>query len=246
MPKRMRPVQADARIYGHWDWGRLARILLLDDRQYRDPQVCPKPGRGGSNTVTLKDCPALRDAHRSLLGSAQERWLSESWDAQKTWNLLGQQTLMAPFSWTDPGLPEGGTWWTDGWDGYAASRQRILDELATRKVKGAVVLGGDVHSHYVADLRQRGHEGPVVASEFCGSSITSPSMAQSRIDRALGFNPHVHYGRSDQRGYVHLQLTDKALTARLMAVDDALDPLSPVRVAARFAIDPGQAGIHKA
>ena len=47
--KSARPTGADMRIYGHVDWGRLARFHLLDDRQYRDPQACPRPGRGGSN-----------------------------------------------------------------------------------------------------------------------------------------------------------------------------------------------------
>ena len=58
-PKSARPVDADMRIVGRLDWGRLARIHLLDDRQYRDPQACPRPDRGGSNTVALAQCPAL-------------------------------------------------------------------------------------------------------------------------------------------------------------------------------------------
>ena len=48
-PHSARPRGADMRITGRLDWGTLARIHLLDDRQYRDPQACPKPGRGGSN-----------------------------------------------------------------------------------------------------------------------------------------------------------------------------------------------------
>ena len=43
-PRSARPIGPDMRIYGRLDWGRLARIHLLDDRQYRDVQVCPKPG----------------------------------------------------------------------------------------------------------------------------------------------------------------------------------------------------------
>ncbi len=58
-PKSARPVDADMRIVGRLDWGRLARIHLLDDRQYRDPQACPRPDLGGSNTVALAQCPAL-------------------------------------------------------------------------------------------------------------------------------------------------------------------------------------------
>ena len=56
-PKSARPRGPDMRITGRLDWGTLARIHLLDDRQYRDVQVCPKPNRGGSNTVALKSCP---------------------------------------------------------------------------------------------------------------------------------------------------------------------------------------------
>ena len=95
LPKALRPVDGAVRIYGHLDWGRLARFHLLDDRQYRDPQACPRPGRGGSNTVLLADCASLADPRRTLLGSAQERWLAESWSLDRPWNLLAQQTLMA-------------------------------------------------------------------------------------------------------------------------------------------------------
>ena len=140
------------RITGRLDWGRLARIHLVDDRQYRDVQACPKPGRGGSNTVALKACPELLDPQRTLLGSAQEQWLAESWDSTRPWNLLAQQTLMARYSWSDP-ADGAGTYWTDGWDGYPAARKRLLDAIVQRKVPGAVVLGGDVHSNYVADLK---------------------------------------------------------------------------------------------
>ena len=80
-PKAWKPTGADMRIYGRTDWGALACIHALDDRQYRDPQACPREGRGGSNSVRLRDCPELTDPKRSLLGAAQERWLAEGWDA---------------------------------------------------------------------------------------------------------------------------------------------------------------------
>ena len=258
-PKSARPVDADMRITGRLDWGRLARIHLVDDRQYRDPQACPKPGRGGSNTVALKDCPALLDPQRTLLGSAQERWLADGWDTTRPWNLLAQQTLMARFSWTDPGASAStasaasaassrGTYWTDGWDGYPAARRRLLDTVAQRKVPGLVVLGGDVHSNYVADIKADWDDpaAPVLATEFCGTSITSLSMAQSRIDAARGFNPHIRYARSDQRGYVRFTLDAKRLQAQLRVVDNALDPASGVATAASFVVDAARPGAQPA
>lgn len=242
-PKAWRPRGTELRLYDRYDWGTLARIHTLDDRQYRDVQACPKPGRNGSNTVPAKDCPALADPRRSLLGATQERWLAEGWDLQRPWNLVAQQTLMARFSWTDP-AQGGGTYWTDGWDGYAASRQRLLQGVAERKLPGAVVLGGDVHAHYVADLKTDYDDAkaPVVASEFCGTSIASNGMAQSRITAALPHNPHLHYARSDQRGYVSFTLGAKQLQAQLHAVLDPKNPTSEVNVAARFAVELGRPG----
>jgi len=245
-PKAFRPRGNDVRMAGRTDWGRLARIHALDDRAYRDPQVCPRPGRGGSNTVALKSCPELLDPKRTLLGAAQERWLAEGWDPQRGWNLLAQQTLMARFSWQDPASDP--TYWTDGWDGYAPARKRLLDSARERKVDNLVVLGGDVHSHYVADLKADFDDpaSPVVASEFCGSSITSQSLAQSRLDAALPFNPHIRYGRSDQRGYMRFTLQHELLQAQVCVVEKIDDPASAVRTAARFVVEGRRPGVQAA
>lgn len=242
-PKSARPRGPDMRITGRLDWGTLARIHLLDDRQYRDPQVCPKPNRGGSNTVALKNCPELLDPKRTLLGLEQERWLADGWDTARPWNLVAQQTLMARFSWTDA-ANGAGTYWTDGWDGYAPARQRLFDSIAQRKVGGVVVLGGDVHSNYIADLKLDfdNPASPTIATEYCGTSITSLSFPQSRIDAALGLNPHMRYGRSDQRGYMRFALDAKQLQAQLRVVDNALDPASGIATAARFTTEASRPG----
>jgi alkaline phosphatase D len=248
-PKAARPVDGGMRIVGRFDWGRLARIHLLDDRQYRDPQACPRPARGGgSNTVRLRECPALRDPKRTLLGDAQERWLAEGWSVERPWNLLAQQTLMARWSWEDPSSFHGGMYWTDGWDGYAPARNRLLGTVAERQVPGVVVLGGDVHSNYVADLKADYDDpkSPVVASEFCGTSITSLSLPQDRIDAARRFNPHVHHARGDKRGYVKLTVTAGETRAELRELDDALREDSAMRTGARWVVDAARPGVKPA
>ncbi len=238
---------AAMRITGRLDWGTLARIHLLDDRQYRDPQACPRPGQGGSNTVALKNCPALLDPRRSLLGLEQERWLADGWDLRRPWNLVAQQTLMARHSWTDPAAG-GGTYWTDGWDGYPLSRNRLLDTVAERQVPGVVVLGGDVHAHVVADLKADFDrpEAPTVATEFCGSSITSSGLPQDRIDAARPFNPHIHLSRGDQRGCMLFTLDAKRLQAELRVVDEVSDPGSAVRTGASFVVEADRPGARLA
>lgn len=235
------------RITGRLDWGTLARIHLLDDRQYRDPQACPRPGRGGSNTVPLKDCPALIDPRRSLLGAEQERWLADGWDLTRPWNLVAQQTLMARHAWSDPS-DDGGSYWTDGWDGYAASRNRLLGTVAERRVPGVVVLGGDVHAHVVADLKADFDrpDAPTVATEFCGTSIASNGLPQERIDAARPFNPHIQHSRSDERGCLLFTLDSKQLHAALRVVDDVSDAQSAVRTSASFVVDAARAGAVRA
>ncbi len=237
-----RPRRADMRIVDRFRWGKLATLHLLDDRQYRDPQACQPAGRGGSTMVRLAECPTLRDPARSLLGAAQEKWLADGWDLERPWNLVAQQTLMARFSWRDPAVEP--LYWTDGWDGYPAARQRLLDGVAARKLGGVVVLGGDVHAHYVASLKQDFDDAAsaTVASEFCGTSIASRSQSQARIDTARSFNPHVHYGRGDRRGAVVFDLDAKHLQARLLSVDDDQRADSSVSTLASFVVEAGRPG----
>ena len=231
------------RITGRLDWGTLARIHLLDNRQYRDPQACPRPGQGGSNTITASDCPALLDPRRSLLGAEQERWLTQGWDLHRPWNLVAQQTLMARHSWTDT-TDGGGTYWSDGWDGYPLSRNRLLGTVAERQVPGVVVLGGDVHAHVVADLKADFDrpDAPTVATEFCGTSIASHGRPQDLLDMARPFNPHIHLSCSDRRGCMLFTLDAKRLQVALRAVADVNDPASAVRTSASFVVEAERPG----
>lgn len=250
VPKAMRPVGPDMRIHHRLDWGRLARLHALDSRQFRDHQVCLPFGRtGGSSVVDAAGCPALKDPQRSLLGQAQERWLSEGWDLQRRWNLLAQQTLMAPLDHADPSAPpEAVRTWTDGWDGYPAARRRLLGEVAGRRVPNVVALGGDVHAHYVSALQAdpADAKSPVVASEICGTSISSLGPEEKRTQAQLARNPHLLHARGGRRGYVLLNIDGQRLQADLMAVADAADPASAVGVDARFVVEAGRPGPQRA
>ncbi len=111
-----------------------------------------------------------------------------------------------------------------------------------------MVLGGDVHANYVADLKvdYDDAKSPVVATEFCGTSITSEGMTQSRIEAALPFNPHIRYGHADQHGYTRFTLDAGALQAKLRVVDDVLDAQSAIRTAAEFVVEAGRPGARAA
>jgi alkaline phosphatase D len=241
-PKSARPAGPDMRIYGHLDWGRLARIHLLDDRQYRDLQACQPASRARVSVVRASECRELGDPKRSILGAAQERWLADGWSPDRPWNLVAQQTIMSRFAWggssDDPAL------WTDGWDGYGPARARVLGTAAARGVGGLVVLGGDVHAHFVSPLKldYGNPKSPAMGSEFCSTSIASRGVPQWQTQVLMSLNPHLVYGRSDRRGSVQFGLDAKSLQADLRGVDDALDPASAVRSLARFVVEAGSPG----
>ncbi len=254
MPIRLVPRPGEAhdfsnlRIYDRMEWGLLAQFHLLDNRQYRDYQACQRPGRGGSNVVTAR-CTDRLASTRSLLGAQQESWLTEGFARSRArWNLLAQQTLMAQSLHVPPAQSrEDDRFWNDGWDGYPASRDRLLNGMKKHRLANPIVLSGDVHTFYAADLRQdfsrlASDDNPVVATEFCGTSITSRSRAQSITEQIVASNPHLHYGRSDRRGFLFMELTPSSSTARFQALDDVSREDSGISTLASFVVESGRAG----
>jgi alkaline phosphatase D len=246
LPARMRPEGPDMRLYTQLGWGQLGRFFLLDDRQYRWWQACVRRGRtGGSNTVDVAHCPSLEDPRRSILGPAQERWLDGALaESNARWNLLAQQTRMAQFD-QKPG--PGRRAWTDGWDGYPAARRRLLDSVVARQVANPVVLGGDVHLFNVCDLKRDFDDpaSPVVASEFVGTSITSQGPSQAQLERYLPDNPHMKLIDSRYRGYVRIEVTQKALRADLRAMASVQTAAAPCTTLASFEVVDGKAGAER-
>jgi alkaline phosphatase D len=227
-------------MYARTDWGRLARFHLVDGRQYRTPQACPRPGRGGANYVTGA-CRDLFARDRTMLGAAQERWLADGLrQTPDRWNVVGEATLVAP-----AGVGEGDErlYWTDAWDGYQAARDRLLGAVADAGARSTLMISGDAHTNYVADL-WRGSE--IVATEFCGTSITSQGRPQSQTDEIRASNPHIHLADSERRGYVVFDVEPARVRARLRVVEDVRDRDTGVETLATFTVRAGQPGAHRA
>jgi alkaline phosphatase D len=236
------------RIHDRYDWGRLARFHVLDDRQYRSYHACQPPDRGGSSSVT-SSCAERTQPERTLLGREQETWLAEGFASSNArWNILAQQTLMAQCSQV-PAHAEGeGRYWTDGWDGYPAARARLFDDIVKYRPANPLVIGGDVHTFYAADLKRDFFQpasaaNPVIATEFCGTSVTSSSRPQARTDQYLVDNPHIRFGRSDRRGWVMVEMTPQRTTTHFQALDNVHDANSGFATIARFVVEDGRAGV---
>ncbi|WP_292931184.1 alkaline phosphatase D family protein [Noviherbaspirillum sp.] len=242
---------AQMRIFDRYDWGRLAQFHVLDDRQYRTYHACHHPGRGGSASVTAS-CTERMDPARTLLGLEQEAWLAEGFAKSRTrWNFIAQQTLMAQASQVPIAKEGDGRFWTDGWDGYPAARQRLFDSMLKHRPANPVVLSGDVHAFYASDLkpdfnRPDSADNPVIAAEFCGTSVTSSSRPQSRTDQYVAQNPHMKYGRSDRRGFVMMEVTPARTQVRFQGLDDVRNADSGISTIARFVVEDGRPGVIKA
>jgi alkaline phosphatase D len=233
------------RINQRYPWGRLLRFHVLDTRQYRDPQACRAAGATSPGAMSPQQCPALLGPARSMLGTAQEQWVEQglAQDAASAarWSVIAQQTLFSQRHDKPPRQAVN----SDTWDGYPAGRQRMLDTVRRSAPRNTVFVGGDVHQNYVckvlADFSDAAS--PVIASEFCGTSISSVSNAvQSRVQEIVDANPHILLGRSDKRGYSVVEVTPERWTTTLRAVDDVARADSGISTLARFVVEDGVPG----
>jgi alkaline phosphatase D len=242
VPASFRPRGPDARIYGQYRFGDLVDVTMLDGRQYRSQHACLP----GTSTSPLVDCAERHSPSRTFLGSAQEQWFAERMrTSDALWSVVAQTTLVAEVD-RKPG-PEHG-YWMDGWDGYTASRTKLVDALAAQRHRNAIVVGGDVHAFWASDLRRDFAErhAAAVATEFVGGAITSQGSSPATIAALLAKNPQLRYGRADRRGYGILTLERSGASVEFRAVDDEKDRQSAVRTLARFAIENGRPGVREA
>ncbi len=245
MPLRreMIPFGPHARLYTRVAFGNLATFHVLDDRQYRSPQACPRLGRGGSNVVDAAECTALADPSRTMLGAEQERWLEAGLRGTRAkWNVLAQQTTMAQFD-QKPG--SGRTAWTDGWDGYPAARKKLVDSLADNKVANPVVIGGDSHCFWANEVKLDYDDAraAVVATELIGTSITSPPPAFDKFEVYVRDNPNVKFFESRHRGYVCADILPGRMESRFQIVSDVADPKATRSTLRTAVIEDGHAGV---
>ncbi|MDB5945656.1 MAG: Alkaline phosphatase [Ramlibacter sp.] len=237
---------AEMRLYSEYRFGRLATLQLLDTRQYRDPQVCTPGGKLGSGIVNPPACPAWDDPGRTLLGTAQERWLDQALSVRNDgWSVIAQQTL---FGARDLQSAGGASFWNDGWDGYAAARSRLTGSLQRHQVANAVLLGGDVHENWVGHVKAdyRRPDSAALGVEFCGTSLTSRSGTNERVRQRLAGNPHFVFAEAERRGYGVAEFTPGQLATKLRVVDDVTRRDTRIETLASFNVQAGRPQLERA
>jgi len=233
---------AEMRIFSTVRFGTLASFYLVDDRQYRTPQVCNRDGKTGSSNVDPAQCAEWLDPGRTLLGTAQERWLDDAFaHGSARWNVLGQQTL---FGARDFRQGRRQSFWNDGWDGYPAARARLIASMRKNALANPVVLGGDMHQNWVGHVKAdyADPKSPAIGVEFCGTSITSRSDG-GQVEAQLAKNPHFVFADAERRGYGIVELTPKILSTSLRVVNDVTVRDTSIATLAKFSVEAGRSAI---
>ena len=235
------PVGPDMRLYRRLAYGDLLDINVLDTRQYRTDQPV-STGEYPRNPKAL-----LPDA--TMLGPEQERWLLGNLDASATtWNVIAQQVMMADtyFPVDNGKVPD---FADDTWSGYPAARERILRHLHEASIRNPVVLTGDIHSAWAADLRLDFSEpgAAAIGSEYVVTSVTAGGKTRSTRGNAyMAEYDYIKYFDGRRGGYTLLEATSELWRADYVVVDDMEDPASGVTHTATFVTEAGTPGVQRA
>jgi alkaline phosphatase D len=241
MPVRIPDVTKRRENQRAFRFGDLAELVMLEERlSARSEQLAatvPTPfGNGFVQTG------AFADATRTLLGTTQEAWLGERLRTTPArWKLLGQGVMFAQLKLQGAPLAQGGGVFlnSDQWDGYQPARDRVYDIFKGTSqhapVNNCVVLTGDIHSSWAADLSQdpnnpntaTGGYNPTTgegsrAVEFVGTSVSSPGANDPTGSTAAllrSINPHFKYINLTQRGYLLVDITPQRVVGEWWFVD---------------------------
>ena len=231
LPLRLsRPDGPEMTLYRDATFGDLARLYLLDERQYADEPPCRD-----EVASDFGDCAARLGGDRAYLGDEQEAWFTEASGAGGVaWNLIGNPTAIAGINSGTAAKPQ---YYLENWNGYPGARRRFLQGLSGDDVANPVMLTGDWHAGMVADvhLDPEDLDTPVVAVELMTPAISSMIDALPREA-----NPQIHHA-VDRHGYTTLHIEPERLTATFRVLDDVSKADTGITTDSTWQITAGEA-----
>ena len=260
----VRPVDVNKPRDNHrgFAYGDLADLLMLEERiNARSEQLTTAvhPTAFGAGFATTD--PGYGDPARTLLGDAEETWLiNRLRTTPAQWKLLGQGVMFAQLKApgsnqaTDPGLYFINS---DQWDGYEPARNRVFagiqGDASNPQVKNVVVLTGDIHSSWAADLHPNPYNPAVynkttgagaLAVEFVGTSVSSPGIDTDTTGAVAGaikfYNPHFKYVQLTRRGYMLMDVNRDRVVGEWWYVDTVATPSNIETFATAFEVRAGE------
>ena len=259
------------RTYRALRWGRLAEMLLLDTRQYRDPEV-PANTRIfdllDAQDTSLPPGEQMFAPGRTTLGAPQKRWLKRRLRrARATWRLVGSSYDMAPWKIVDRDTPElraanpdlqrnGGIYVSnEAWDDYQAERRELMEHIARHAIPNVVVCSGHTHFYKVSDIMPDFDDpaSPITAMEFVTGSLTADpdprTIAPEDLLHAaetlmLAANaPYLRQIDLLNQGYTLVEVTPEEVRVDFRVLD-TFDPNAEASTFASFRVVAGRPGIE--
>ena len=239
MPLRVSafPSGSHMRLYRRLQFGSLIDLSVLDTRQWRSDQAC---GDGARTNCAERLAPT-----RTLMGAEQERWLFDNLATVKArWTVIGQQVYS--FAYDRARANPDAQYSMDKWDGYAAARQRLYSRLYETHAPNPIVLSGDVHQHYGADLKMdfTDPQSVTVGTEFTNTAVTTNgdgSDVGGFWEATKADNPHIKY-HSNRRGYIACTATPSQMRADFKILDKVSVPDLPARIGGSLVVQAGRPG----
>lgn len=254
------PLDGGTRIYRSVRWGKLAEILLIDCRQYRDDKVESLANFGDPGIEMTRE-------GRTMLGEAQRNWLLDRLDAAEAdgihWKIVGNPVMIHPARALDldepeirallPELPDHAGIYinSDQWDGFQWERDLLLAHLNDAGISNVVFLTGDIHSFWQATLAvdYDDEASSPVANEFVGGSITShaldildPGLAEFIQSLIAIFRPPFNFVDLIRKGYGIIEVTSDRAIVDFNVVDTQTFE-APASPAARFTVASGSTDV---
>ena len=245
-------------------YGDLADLIMLEERlNGRSEQLLTATHATPLGAGFAQSDPGYSDPTRTMLGMEEEAWLADRLRTTPArWKMLGQGVMFAQLKGVGAANAAGGGFFlnSDQWDGYQPARNRIYDVLkgdATHpSVSNVVVLTGDIHSSWAADLTQDPNNPDVTtggynpatgegskAVEFVGTSVSSPGVDSDTTGQIAGalraFNPHFKYINLIRRGYLLVDVNPQRVVGEWWHLDTALSPSNIETFAVAFEVQSG-------
>ena len=242
------------RVYRTFAFGRLAELIVTDERLYRDGPPCGSKEYGG-RYFTL-GCDEMGDRDRTMLGAEQREWFLERiTTSEATWKLWANEVMLMQ-------LKVGPVYVNlDQWDGYQQERNLILNAVKHGGVQNFVALTGDLHT-FLAGYLKTDFDNPFephVGIELMVGSLTSANFTEeirsdvhlpsspapaTMMNVAPGLlnvvarasNPWIEFFDSSTHGYGVLTLTPQELTCEFKAVTTISEPAAELMTLKTFTV----------
>lgn len=261
MPVRQPDPANPRRQQRAFNFGDLIDLAMLEERlgarSQQLPATIPTPFGPG-----FVQAGAFVDSTRTLLGGEQETWLAlRLRSSTARWKFIGQGVMFAQIKLQGALLAQGGGVFvnSDQWDGYQPARDRIYSVLkgdaSNAPVNDCVILTGDIHSSWAADLSQDPNNPNTAtggynsatgegsrAVEFVGTSVSSPGLDDPSGQTAAllrSINPHFKYIDLNRRGYMLLDVTRERAVCEWWYVDTVASPTNIETFGTAFAVAHG-------